>query len=111
MNHIGYVKCLEKFVKVLKIILTLSHGRASVERDISVNKSLLVVNLLTQSLVSQRCVYDYMKSKNLTLEIFIVCGALRKSVRGSRINYENYLEEKRKAKPIKGKALKRKAVQ
>ena len=52
-----------------------------------------------------------MKSKNLTPENLIVCGALCKSVRGSRIKYENYLEEQRKAKSSNEKALKRKAVQ
>ena len=111
MNHIGHKKCLEKLVKVLKIILTLLYGQAFVKRGFSVNKSLLVENLSTQSLLSCRCVYDYMKSKNLTPENFIICGALRKSVRGSRTKYENYLEEQRKAKSSNEEALKRKAVQ
>ena len=69
MNHIRHLKCLEKLVKVLKIILTLLHGQTSAERGFSVNKSLLVENLSTQSLVSKLCVYDYIKSKNLTLKI------------------------------------------
>ena len=111
MNHIGHKTCLEKLVKVLKIILTLLYGQAFVKRGFSVNKSLLVENLSTQSLLSRRCVYDYMKSKNLTPENFIICGALRKSVRGSRTKYENYLEEQRKAKSSNEEALKRKAVQ
>ena len=55
--------------------------------------------------------YDYIKSKNLTLENFIVWGTLCKSVRGSRVKYESYLEEQRKAKPSNEKALKCKAVQ
>ena len=104
------MKCLEKLVKALKIILTLSHGQASVERGFSVNKSLLVENLPKQSLVSQLCVYDYMKSNNFGLENFIVCGALRKSDRVSRIKYENYLEKQRKAKSTKERALKHKAI-
>ena len=111
MNHIRHKKCLEKLIKVLKIILTLLCGQAFVKRGFSVNKSLLVENLSTQSLLSRRCVYDYMKSKNLTPENFIICGALRKSVRGSRTKYENHLEEQRKAKSSNKEALKRKAVQ
>ena len=46
---------------------------------------------------SQWCMYDYMKSKNLTPENFI---------RGSRIKYENYLEEQRKAQLSNEKAVK-----
>ena len=52
MNHIGHVKFLEKLVKVLKIILALSHRQASVDRGFSFNKSLPVENLSVQSLVS-----------------------------------------------------------
>ena len=44
---------------ICKLIFTLSHGQASVERGFSVNKELLVENLQKVSLVSQRIVYDY----------------------------------------------------
>jgi len=46
---------LEKFVQQ---ILTLFHGNAAVERSFSVNKECLVENLLEDSLVAQRVVYD-----------------------------------------------------
>ena len=111
MNHIGYVKCSEKLVKVLKIILTHSHGQVSVERDFSVNKSLLVENLSMESLVFQWCAHEYMKSKNLAAENLFVCGALRKSIRASRIKYESCLEEQRKAKSSDEEASKRKVAQ
>ena len=51
--------------EVLKIMITLSHDQALVERDFSANKSLLVKNLGTQSLIAQRIVYDHMKVKNI----------------------------------------------
>ena len=79
MNHIRHVKCLEKLVKLLKIILTVSHGQASVERGFIANKSLLVENLSMQSLVPQWCVYGYMNSRNLTPENFIAAHYVKAS--------------------------------
>lgn len=43
---------------VVKKILILSHGNATVERGFSVNKECLVENLTEESLVAQRLVYD-----------------------------------------------------
>ena len=45
---------------VLKLVFTLSHEQAAVERGFSVNKELLVENLQQLSLVSQRIVSDYL---------------------------------------------------
>ena len=100
------MKSIEKVAKVLKIVLTLSHGPASVEHCFSVNKSLLVENLSAKSLISQRIVYDEMNFHNLTLQNFIINPALRKSVRNARNEYEKYLEEKRKEKLHSEKDLK-----
>ena len=95
----------------LKIVLTLSHGQASVERGFSVNKSLLLENLSAEGLISRRIVYDHMNFHNLTPENFIINPALRKSVRNARNEYEKYLEEKRKEKLHFEKDLKRKVIQ
>ena len=105
------MKSIEKVAKVLKIVLTLSHGQASVERGFSVNKSLLVENLSAKSLISQRIVYDHMNFHNLTPENFIINPALCKSVRNARNEDEKFLEEKRKEKLHSEKDLKRKAIQ
>jgi len=43
---------------VVKLVLVLSHGNASVERGFSVNKELLMENVLEETVVSQRIVYD-----------------------------------------------------
>ena len=45
---------------VFKLVFTLSHGQASVEKGFSVNKELLVENLQQLSLASQRIVSDYL---------------------------------------------------
>ena len=41
--------------EIFKIVFTLSHGQASVERGFSINKELLGENLKEESVVCQRC--------------------------------------------------------
>ena len=105
-SHIKNMKSVEKVAEVLTIILTLSHGQASVEYGFSVNKSFLVENLSAKSLISQRIVYNHMNFHNLTTENFIINLALCKSIRNARNEYEKYLEEKRKEKLHSEKDLK-----
>jgi len=44
--------------QVIKLTLILSHGNAAVESGFSINNDMLVENLLEDSLVGQRIVYD-----------------------------------------------------
>ena len=50
---------------VLKIILILSHGQASVERSFSVNKSILGVNMKVESIVARKVIRDHMLSNKV----------------------------------------------
>ena len=52
----------QKLFKAVQLILVLSHGQASVERDFSVNKELEVENLANESLVAQRIVCDHINA-------------------------------------------------
>ena len=57
---------------VVKIILTLSHGQASVERGFSINKSLVKVNMKEETIVAKKIIRDYMLANSLkphTVEI------------------------------------------
>ena len=51
-----------KVWEVFRIIFTLSHGQAAVERGFSVNSKLLVENLQEKTLVSSCYVYNSVKS-------------------------------------------------
>ena len=66
-SKIGVEK-FSDFCLVIKLVLTLSHGQASVERGFSVNENLMVENLKESSLIAQRIIYDHMKSKELNPE-------------------------------------------
>ena len=57
-------KKFDKLRNICKLIFTLSHGQAAVERGFSMNKEILVENLQQKSLISKRMVYDYMTVKH-----------------------------------------------
>ena len=45
--------------EIVKMLLVLSHGQATVERGFSVNKQMEVENLAEESLVAKRIISDY----------------------------------------------------
>lgn len=73
-------------ITFLKKILILSHGNAALERGFSVNKECLIVNMLDQSLVTQRVTHDAI------LQVGNV------SARNARGRYQESLEKKKKDK-------------
>ncbi|XP_052808541.1 uncharacterized protein LOC128237234 [Mya arenaria] len=86
-----------KVFDVVKMLLTLSHGQASVERGFSVNKEVEVENLKEYSLVSQRLVCDYVNSVGGILNVPIT-KELMTSASQSRNRYEVYLAKERDKK-------------
>ena len=81
---------------ICKLIFTLSHGHASVERGFSVNKELLVENLQKVSLVSQRIVYDYFFSTEKMISEFQISNELIKSCKLAHTQYTQALETNKK---------------
>ena len=53
--------------------LILSHGSAAVESGFSINNDMLVENLLEESLVGQRIVYDSYCRVNVSLSRLEIC--------------------------------------
>ena len=58
-------------LSVMKLLLVLSHGQASVESGFSVNKEIKIENLKEQSLEAQRLVCDRVKAVDGLLNIDI----------------------------------------
>lgn len=89
---------------VIRFVLTLSHGNASVESGFSVNSDMLVENLHEESLVAQRIVYDAVQSAggiaSLNIDKNLLCY-----VRGSNARYNEALEGKRKEAQEEDKQL------
>lgn len=90
--------CIEvsNLLPVMKILLLLSHGQASVERSFSVNKEVSEQNMSEQTLVAHRMIKDHICSVG-GLKNVIVTQDLLNSAQGSRQKYVTFrIEEVRK---------------
>jgi hypothetical protein len=87
---------------VIRLILVLSHGNASVESGFSVNSDMLVENLREESLVAQRIVYDAMQAAGGLTAININKSMLQ-FVRGAHGRYTEALARKRQAQSEQNK--------
>ena len=83
---------------VLKIILTLSHGQADVERVFSLNKGTLQTSIGENSIVSKRLVKDHMLTNGLKPHEMDFPQDFMASCRKARNRYHEYLEENQKKK-------------
>ena len=106
-DHIQFAKLWDIF----KMLLTISHGQASVERGYSVNKDLLIENLHEKTVVVLRTV-DYSIS---TLEdhftMLPLTPAMKPHVKSARMRYGQYLDEQKKESLNKQQRKKRNGVQ
>lgn len=93
--------------KVLKLILTLSHGQASIERGFSINKEVVVENLKEQNLVALRLVCDEMKTHDV--HETVITKELLSYARSARMKYQHYLDDQKNKKSEEEKARKRSA--
>ena len=92
----GYMKGVAKLAnlwKVCKIIFTLSHGQADIERGFSVNKELLIENMKQKSLVSQRIACDQLSDYTNQLHEYKIEKKLFLNCKSARMRYENHLRE------------------
>ncbi|XP_071482987.1 uncharacterized protein, partial [Diadema antillarum] len=96
-------------LNVVRMMLILSHGQASIEREFSVNNEVEEVNLQGQSLVSLRAIYDHIKHvggiDNIKLDKSIMLAAS-----AGRQRYHMYLDDERRSKEKAKKEGKRKAL-
>ena len=108
-----YMEGVDKFAnlwKVCKIIFTLSHGQADIERGFSVNEELLIENMKQKSLVSQRLVCDQLSDYTNQLHEYKIEKKLFLSCKSVRMRYENHLREESDKKEESQKSKKRKAL-
>ena len=110
----GYLHHNDKFSnmwKVCKVILTLSHGQADVERGFSINKEMLVDNMRQTSLINQRLIFDHLSVENTELADFTISKDLLNSCKCASGKYKRSLEENKKEKVQSEGASKRKLIQ
>jgi len=111
-NIIGQNPEYAELFTVVRCVLILSHGNASVESGFSVNTDMLVENLHEESLVAQRCVYDSVQALGGITSVKIE-KSMMQFVRGAHGRYQEALERKRQSAADNDKraAEKRKAAQ
>ena len=84
---------------VARKCLIVSHGQAAVERGFSINNQVIVENLVEESLIAQRQVYDAIHTSGGLLKVPITRSMLTYA-EGARQMYYAYLDEmKAKKKP------------
>ena len=83
---------------LVEIILTLSHGQASVERSFGVNNTVINVNMSKDSIVAKKIIKDHMISSKLTPESVQITNKLLRSVSTARQKYGDQLAENKKTK-------------
>jgi hypothetical protein len=81
---------------IVKLVMVLSHGNASVEAGFSINGDVLVENLHEESVTAQRQVYDAVKLAGGVNSV-IVNKKMMQYVRSARDRYEDALAQKRQA--------------
>jgi hypothetical protein len=93
-RHVGSISEYESIWSVMKIILILSHGNASVESGFSINGDLLVENLKEESVVAQRQAYDGISVSGSVLNVNIDTRLIQLA-RTARRRYREVLDAKR----------------
>ena len=69
---------------MLQLVLTLSHGLATIKRELSENKTILEKNMDKTSIISCCYIKDYMNSNNLTPHEVKITDAIILSVKSER---------------------------
>lgn len=83
--------------EIIKCLLILSNGNASVESGFSINKDILVENLTERSLIAIRVVYDSVKACGGIKNVEITKDMMS-HVKMARMRYHSFLDEQKKIK-------------
>ena len=89
------IKKHEKFAFVLKVILTMSHGQAAVERNFSLGKSSLRTNI-EESVIAKKTVRNHLQANKVNLSSYKIPRKLVISCNSAYGRYKTFLEEKAK---------------
>ena len=92
---VGVAKYKE-FCFFLKLLLTMRHSQAAVERGFSHNNAILKINMSPETVVSKRMIKDHLLSVNMKPHTIEIRNPLIVAFKSSHRRYEIYLEEHKK---------------
>ena len=81
-KHIGSVRSLSKLWDLLRKLLILSHGQATVERGCSVNRQVMIENMKEQTCIAQRTIHDHIQSIGGLVSYWLAGNFLQQLVQG-----------------------------
>ena len=87
-----------KLWAIVKIILLLSHGQATVERGFSVNKEVESYNLQADTFTARRIICDHVNAVGGIFNVDAANKQLQVSASGARQKYLSHLEDQKKQK-------------
>ena len=82
----------------MKLLLTISHGQASVERGFSHNNAVLKTNMSPETVIAKRMIEDHMLSHDLKPYTIEISKPLVLAFKSAHQKYEIHLEEERNSK-------------
>ena len=82
---------------IMKVVFTLSHGQASVERGFNDNNAVLKQNQKDNTVVSRRFIKNYMSANNFLPHTAHITQGLVKSFKSAWRHYKQYLEDSRES--------------
>ena len=82
-----------KIWSVISVLLLLSHGQATVEREFSINKEVSEVNLSENSLVARRVIKDYLNHVGGIRDVVITKELLQSSQHARQV-YHSFLDKR-----------------
>ena len=85
------------------MMLCLNHGQADIERALSVKKILPKDNMKEAPLISEYLIYDDLTVKYIKPETLVMAKELLKSVKSTRIRYDEHLRDQKKEKKLSEK--------
>ena len=86
------IKLFKNLVEVVKLVLTLSHGQAFVERRFSINKSILEINMKEESIVTRKLIRDHMLAHSLSSESVVIIKPIITSCLTGHRKYQEHME-------------------
>ena len=98
-----------KLWEVMRMVLILSHGQASVEKGFSINRQVMVENLKERSFIAQRTIRDHLLHVG-GLNALVVDKPLLSAAASGRRKYTECLEWQRADKAKSAKGVKRKEL-
>ena len=85
------------------MMLCLNHGQADIQRALSVKKILPKDNMKEAPLISEYFIYDDLTVKYIKPETLVMAKELLKSVKSTRIRYDEHLRDQKKEKKLSEK--------